>query len=525
MLAMLDLSVVILALPQLSADLNASSVQALWITDIYGFLIAGFLVTMGRLGDRIGHRNLLLIGAAAFGLLSIAAAYSTSAEMLIVIRALLGVAGGTIMPCVLGLLRHMFQDPKQMGTAMGIWSAAAMAGVSLGPALGGVLLNSFWWGSIFLIATPIMLLLMATGPFLLPGHRAAADSGPLDLFSVVLSLAAILPVIYGLKELARAGWSAQAIAAIAAGVALGAIFVRRQRRLADPLLDLGLFGIAAIGGGLVLYLLAGVIQGGNALLMTQHLQLVEGLSPLATALWLLIPSLMVIIGIQIAMASAKRFRPASVMIAGALVAIAGMVVLTQIKPVGGLATMVIGISIVFIGVSPIPALVNQLVMMSAPPERAGSAASLSTTSGELGTALGIATLGSLATLLYRGGVQVPAGVTPEAAAAAGDSMGSAAAAADRLPQPIAQELLTAARESFNAAYASVAGVCIVLFIGFAALAYATLRRIPPIGAPPGGGPAPESADGPDAGDSPAPSQHTTDQHTTDQQTTVQQATS
>ncbi|WP_283133070.1 MFS transporter [Rhizohabitans arisaemae] len=481
MLAMLDLSVVILALPQLVADLGANPVQALWITDIYGFLIAGFLVTMGRLGDRIGHRNLLLIGAAVFGVLSVVAAYSTGPEMLIAVRALLGIAGATIMPSVLGLIRAMFTDPKQMGTAMGVWSGAAVLGISLGPTVGGLLLNSFWWGSIFLIGAPIMLLLMVTGPFLLPGRRPGTESGPLDLFSVALSLAAILPVIYGLKELARVGWSWQSGAAIVVGLAIGAVFARRQRRLPDPLLDFGLFGIAAVAGGLTLYLLAGVIQGGNGLLMTQHLLLVEGLSPLATALWLLIPSVVVIFGIQFSMGLAKKYRPGFVMAGGALVGIVGMGILTQVSASNGLPILVVGVSVVFLGVSPIPALVNQLVLMSAPPEKAGSAASLSTTAGELGSALGIAGLGSLATLLYQGTVQLPSGAPP----AVGESMADAAAAAGQLPPEAAAQVLAVGREAFNSAYASVAVICIVLFLGFAVLAYFTLRHIPPIGAPPG----------------------------------------
>ena len=204
MVAMLDLNVVILALPHLGAALRAGSSEQLWITDIYGFLIAGFLVTMGRLGDRIGYRRLLLSGAGAFAVLSVAAAYSTSPELLIAVRALLGIAAATIMPMTLALIRNMFRDTKQMATAVGLWSMAMMAGISLGPAVGGLLLNSFWWGSVFLIAVPVMVVLLALGPALLPESRNP-NSGRLDFVSVALSLAAILPLIYGLKELARSG--------------------------------------------------------------------------------------------------------------------------------------------------------------------------------------------------------------------------------------------------------------------------------------------------------------------------------
>lgn len=484
MLAMLDLSVVILALPEISRVLGASAVQELWITDSYGFLIAGFLVTMGRVGDRIGRRRLLLIGAAAFGALSVLAVFSTSPEMLIAIRALLGVAGATIMPSTLALIRTMFTDPRQMGAAMGIWSTATIVGVSLGPVVGGALLNSFWWGSIFLIAVPIMVLLLVTGPALLPESRNPR-SEPIDPLSVALSLAAILPVVHGLKELARDGWGAAPLVAIVVGLAFGVVFVRRQSTLRDPLLDLRLFAVPAIGGSLALYLFAGVVQGGNALMMTQHLQLVEGLSPLATALWLLIPAGVTVVGIAVTMKLVQSIRPVAALVAGALVAAAGMVVITQVDAVGGFVTLVVGLAVVFLGVSPLGVLSNQLVMMSAPPEKAGSAGSLSTTAGELGTALGIATLGSVATAVYQATVVVPAGLPAAADAAGREGIAAALGAAAALPAEQGGALVAAAREAFTSGYHVVAVLCAVLFVLLAGLAVATLRGVPPLAPPPG----------------------------------------
>lgn len=498
MLVMLDLNVVILALPHLSAALDASHVQGLWITDIYGFLIAGFLVTMGRLGDRIGRRRLLLLGATAFGLLSLAAAYATSPEMLIALRGLLGIAGATIMPLTLALIRNMFQDPKQMGTAMGVWSTAMMAGISLGPVVGGVLLNSFWWGSVFLIAIPVMLVLLLTGPVLLSESRSPA-AGRLDLVSVALSLAAILPVIYGLKELARGGWAGGPVAAVLVGLAVAAAFVYRQRRLADPLLDLRLFALPAISGTLALYLLAGGVLGGNGLLMTLHLQLVEGFSPLKTALWLLLPSALVVVGIQLSMGLAKQIRPGAVLVGGMLIAAVGMAILTQVEAVSGFLTLMIGLCVVFLGTSSAPVLSNQLVLQAAPQEKAGSAGSLATTSGELGTALGIAGLGSLTAVFYQGHVEVPAGAGPEAAAAANESISTAVAAARTLPPELGSELLMAARETFTSAYNTIAVVCAALFVMLAVIAWVTLRRVPAIGAqPPAAGEPGAAADPPEA---------------------------
>lgn len=483
MVAMLDLNVVILALPHLGAALHADSNEQLWIVDIYGFLIAGFLVTMGRLGDRIGYRRLLLSGAGAFAVLSLAAAYTTSSGILIVIRALLGIAGATIVPMTLALIRNMFRDAKQMATAIGLWSMAMMAGISLGPAVGGLLLNSFWWGSVFLIAVPVMVVLLAMGPALLPESRNPTSSR-LDFVSVALSLASILPVIYGLKELARSGFAVTSVVACVVGVTFGMAFVRRQRRLADPLLDVRLFNTRAIAGGLALYLLAGLALSGCGLLLSQHLQLVEGFSPLTAALWLLVPAAVMVVGIQIVMQLAKRVRPGLILTGGMLIAAVGMVVLTQVNAVAGLPTLILGVGIVFAGVNPVPALTNQLVMQSAPPHKAGSVGSLSTTAGELGTALGIAGLGSLATLFYQGHVRVPAQVTPEAAAAANESIAGAVTTAQQLPPAVANDLLTAARETFNLAFNNVAGLGAVVFLVLAALAFVALRDVPLIGTNP-----------------------------------------
>jgi DHA2 family multidrug resistance protein-like MFS transporter len=370
-----------------------------------------------------------------------------------------------------------------MGAAMGVWSTAMVVGISLGPTLGGLLLNSFWWGSIFLIAVPVMVLLLVTGPFLLPNIRSGAP-GKLDFFSVLLSLATILPVIYGLKELARNGWAVWPFVVLVLGIGIGIGFVVRQRRLQDPLLDLGLFGVRTVAGALVLNLLAGAVLGGNGMLMTLHLQLVEGYSALGAALWLLLPSVLVIFGIQIATQLTKKIKPATVLAAGTLVGAIGMVVLTQVSAVGGMVVLMIGVCIVFIGVAPVNMLSNQLVMMTAPPEKAGSAGSLGTTSGELGTALGIATIGSLATVFYQAHLTIPAGVPAGAAAAANDSLASATSAASSLPESIGQSLLSAAREAFTLAYNNTAIVLAVLFVGLAVIAATTLKQIPAFGAPP-----------------------------------------
>jgi MFS transporter, DHA2 family, multidrug resistance protein len=394
LLLSLDVSVLFLALPNLSADLGANSTEQLWILDIYSFMLAGFLVTMGGLGDRIGRRRLLLIGAAAFGVTSVAAAYATTPGMLIATRALLGIAGATLMPSTMALIRNMFHDPKQMATAIGIWFSCFMGGMTLGPLVGGALLSSFWWGSAFLLGVPFMALLLVAGPALLPEYRDTA-AGRLDLTSVALSLGAILPVIYGLKEIARDGWSTASVAAVVAGGLIGAVFLRRQRRLASPLLDLRLFANRAFAGGLATMLATGVVMAGVSLMSILYLQAVRGLSPLHAGLWLIPQNVAMAAGMIATPVLARRIRPAHLMTAGMAVAAAGLLTQTHTDASGGVATVVVGLTLAGLGISPAMALTMNLVLGSAPPEKAGSAASISETSGEFGVALGVAAFGSL----------------------------------------------------------------------------------------------------------------------------------
>ena len=308
----MDLTVLNLAVPQLSADLKPSSSQLLWIVDIYGFLIAGSLITMGTLGDRIGRRRLLLIGAAAFGAASVLAAFSTSAEMLIAARALLGIAGATLAPSTLSLIRSMFVDPAQRTVAIGVWVTSYSVGGAIGPLLGGILLEYFWWGSVFLLGVPIMVLLLVVGPVLLPEFRDP-EAGRLDLLSAAQSLAAVLLVIYGLKKLAQDGMSWPPALSIVTGLAIGVLFVHRQRRLTHPLIDLRLFRDPAFSASLATYTLGTLVAFGVYIFIAQYLQLVLGLSPLQAGL-ATVPSMAAyVVGSMVVPAIARRVRPAYVM--------------------------------------------------------------------------------------------------------------------------------------------------------------------------------------------------------------------
>ncbi|MEO3867423.1 MFS transporter [Nonomuraea sp. B12E4] len=482
LLTMMDISVLFLALPQLTTDLGASATQQLWISDIYGFLIAGFLVTMGTLGDRIGRRRVLLVGAFAFGVLSVLAAFASSSEALIIYRALLGVAGATIMPSTLALISAMFENPKQRGIAIAIWSSALTLGVALGPIIGGVLLQWFWWGSVFLIAVPIMLLLLVTGRAVLPEFKSP-EAGRLDPVSVVLSLAAILPFIYGFKEVARIGWEVGPVLIAVAGLFFGLLFAVRQRMLANPLLDLSLFSVRAVGGALLLGLLIAGVQGGSGFYISQFLQLVKGLTPLQTGLWILVPVFALLIGIGVSQGVAQKVRPAFVLAGGMVIAAVGMALLTQLSATSGLAFLLVGFSVVYFGVAPVGPLVGQLVVPSAPPEKAGSAASLQSTSGELGVALGIAVMGSIGMAAYRGDVAIPAEIagTP-AGQTAGETVAGALSVAQTLPAAAGRALVDSARVAFTSGLVVTAAVCTVVFALLAVLAVVLLKQLPPMGA-------------------------------------------
>ena len=475
----MDFTVLHLAVPHLSADLKPTSSQLLWITDIYGFLLAGFLITMGTLGDRIGRRRLLLFGATAFGAASVLAAFSTSSEMLMAARALLGIAGATLAPSTLSLIRNMFLDPDQRTFAIGVWVASFSAGAAIGPLAGGLLLEFFWWGSVFLVAVPVMALLLVLGPVLLPEFRDP-DAGRLDLTSATLSLAAMLAVIYGLKQIAQDGLGWLPALSILAGFALGVVFFRRQRGLADPLIDLRLFRAPAFSATLTINTLDFFVNFGAFLFIAQYLQLVLGLSPLQAGLWTLPYSGGFIVGSLLTPIMVRRVRPAFVMAGGFVLAAAGFGILTLVDGSFGLAVLIVGSVAFSLGLAPATTLAADILVGSAPPERAGAASGISETTSELGGALGIAVLGSIGIAVYRSQVAdaVPADAPPEMAEAAHNTLGGAVAAAGQLPDRVGAELLETAREAFTHGLHLTAITSAALALGMAILAEALLRHVP-----------------------------------------------
>ncbi|MFD8521989.1 MFS transporter [Streptomyces capillispiralis] len=469
LLVAVDATVLGLATPYISEDLAPTGSQLLWIGDIYSFVIAGLLVSMGSLGDRIGRKRILLYGATAFGAISVLNAYAGTPELMILARALLGVAGATLMPATLALIRNLFHDPRERSLAIGIWGATASAGTAVGPILGGFLLEHFWWGSVFLINLPVMAVLVVVGIRLLPESRDP-DPGPWDLTSVVLSLTGMVGVVYAVKETATHGLGASALAAglLGAGALYG--FVHRQLTLPVPLLDMRLFRHRGFSGAVLADLLSILGLAGLVFFLSQYLQLVQGRGPLEAGLAELPAAIGAVAAGLLAGRAARRFSVRAV-VAGGLAAVglalAALTVIGQSTgyPLLGSALLVVGAGAGFSFT-----VTADVILSSVPGEQAGAASAVSETAYELGAALGIAVLGSVVTGVYRG-FDGPAG-TP---AAAHESLGGAVEAAAGLPAPVAASMLDAARQSFVDGLALAAGTGAVVLLAASAAAWFMLR--------------------------------------------------
>ncbi|MGW2381804.1 MFS transporter [Streptomyces sp. NPDC001658] len=469
LLVAVDATVLGLATPYISEDLKPSGTQLLWIGDVYSFVIAGLLVSMGSLGDRIGRKRILLIGATAFGAISVLNAYATTPELMIVARALLGVAGATLMPATLALIRNLFHDPRERSLAVGIWGATASAGTAVGPIVGGFLLEHFWWGSVFLINLPVMAVLVVVGIKLLPESRNPSP-GPWDMLSVALSLVGMIAVVYAVKEAATHGvtWETLAAGLLGAGALYG--FVRRQLTLPAPLLDMRLFRDRGFSGAVLADLLTILGLSGLVFFLSQYLQLVQGRRPLEAGLAELPAAVGAVVAGLIAGRVARRFSVRAV-VSGGLAAVGlALAALTVIDrstgyPLLGAALLVVGIGAGFSFT-----VTADVILGSVPKDQAGAASAVSETAYELGAALGIAVLGSIVTGVYRG-FPGPAGTPPEAH----ESLGGAVEAASSLPPHTAAAMLDAARTSFVDGLTVAAGAGAAVLLAAAVAAWFMLR--------------------------------------------------
>jgi MFS transporter, DHA2 family, multidrug resistance protein len=474
LLVAVDNTVLSFALPAISAALAPGATELLWIVDVYPLALAGLLVTMGTLGDRIGRRRLLLIGVAGFGAVSAAAAFATDAAHLVAARALLGVFGAMLMPSTLALLRTLFVDRTQRRLALAIWATGFAAGAALGPVLGGVLLEHAWWGSVFLVNVPVMVALLVLAPLLLQESRAAA-AGRLDLLGLVLSMMTMVAFVLGVKTFGSDVPLALALLVVAA-VAGWAFVARARARLRagrEPLLDVELFAaplfrVAALANATTMFAYTGLL-----FLLTQYLQLVAGLSPLHAGL-LLVPGSIVTMVAGVGAARLARYAPFRVLVpVGLLLAASGYVVVLLLDGVGAAvaASVLIGAGI---GLS--ETLTNDAILASAPPQRAGSASAVSETAYEVGAVLGTAVLGSVLGAAYARALDVPTSIGPVFAHEARETLGGAVGLAGRVGGVEGQRLHDAATTAFVHGSAVASAVAVGVLVAVAATVVVGLRR-------------------------------------------------
>jgi MFS transporter, DHA2 family, multidrug resistance protein len=472
MLYSMDLTVLNLAVPTLTADIKPTASELLWIIDVYGFMVAGFLVAMGSLGDRIGRRKLLLMGAAVFGITSVIAAYADTPATLIAARALLGIAGATIAPSTLSLISNMFRDEKEQAFAISMWVAAYSVGAIIGPLVGGFLIQYFSWGSVFLANVPVMLLLLAVGPFLLPEHKDP-NPGPIDFTSVFMSLASVLSIIYGLKQFAENGLGLLAALVFLAGIVLLVAFVRRQYRLEHPFIDPKLFELTKFRVAIAVNFTGIFFMFGTFIFMAQYLQLVAGLTPLEAGLWS-VPGALAFTGVSfLTPLLMARLSVSSLITAGLVVSAVGLALLAATD---SFALIIVANIIMSVGFTPVITMTTGLIVGSAPPEKAGVASAISETGAELGGALGVALLGSLGTAIYRRFMmdKIAPGLSPEASEAARMTLGGAVEAAKTLPEIEGAAMVEAARQTFMTGFHLAALLSVVALLIAAWMTYRVL---------------------------------------------------
>lgn len=486
LLISVDMTVLSFAVPHIGRDLAPDAVQMLWIVDVYSFVLAAVLVTMGAVGDRVGRRRLLVWGAAGFGIASAAAAFAPTVGALIAARALLGLAGATLMPATLSLIRDLFEDARQRKIAIAVWSSALSAGAALGPVLGGTLLEYFWWGSLFLINVPVTVLVLVLVPVLVPRDRVRG-TGTVDLASAGLLALAMFPTVYGVKELAAHGVQGQHLALVLLGLCLGALFVRRQLRLADPLLDVRLFRLPRFTVGVSLNFVTLFAMVAALFFLTQYLQITLGITPLHAGLALLPGMLLAIAGSFLAVALVRRAGLAGVLVLGLALMITGFLVLAHLPMGGAAAQAASGFAVLGLGMGLIQSLTNDAVLTEAPPERAGAASAVSETGYELGAALGVAVLGSVLLATYRNALEVGTAVAGALTSTAQSGPAGASEVAEGLPPVAAAELSAAAEAAFLHGIRTTGLVGAAILLVAACLTVLLLRRAEGPGARPGPG--------------------------------------
>jgi len=476
LLVSIDNTVLSFALPFIARDLLPSAAAQLWIVDAYPLVLAGLLVAMGNLGDRYGRRRLLMIGASGFGVVSVFAAFAPDATWLIAARVLLGVFGAMIMPATLSLLRTLFVDRRERRLAIAIWATGFSAGSAIGPIVGGVLLEHYWWGSTFLIAVPVLLPLLILAPILVKDSKDPAP-GPFDLPSILLSMATLAPIVYAIKEVATEGFGVLPVVLTLVGITAGVLFVRRLLGQSNPMLDMQLFRAPAFSGAVIVNLVSVFSLVGLLFFLTQHLQLVLGLDPLVAALQLL-PGTVVIIAAGLLVVPLVRFvRPGFIMAFGLLLSLLAYASIALIGSDSTVLSLVLAFCVLGAGIGAAETLSNDLIISSVPPAKAGAASAVSETAYEVGAVLGTAVLGSILAASYRTSIVVPDGVGAADAAAASETLGGAVEVSEGLPADIGAQLLESARAAFDSGVVATSWVAVALMAVAITVTLVTLRRV------------------------------------------------
>lgn len=474
LLVSVDNTVLSFALPEIAVELAPSGAEQLWIIDAYPLVLAGLLVTMGTLGDRFGRRRMLLIGATGFAAVSALAAFAPTAGLLIAARVLLGFFGAMLMPSTLSLLRSIFQNRDQRRMAIAVWASAFSAGSALGPIVGGFLLEHFAWGSVFLIAVPVLIPLLIAAPLLVPESRDPSP-GKIDPISILLSMGAMIPVVYAIKSLAVDGPTLTGAAWALLGVVMGALFVRRQLRSRTPMLDMALFRRGSFSGAILVNLLSVVALVGFLYFVPQHLQLVLGMSPMTAGLALVPGMLAVIVAGLTVVPISRRVPPHVVVPAALLFSVVGYILVAFTTAGHGATPLIIAFVVLGIGIGAAETISNELILSSAPAAKAGAASAVSETAYELGAVLGTAVLGGIITAFYRGALVIPDGVPAEAAHAARETLAGAYTAAEQLPGGLGTALWDAAASAFESGVTVTSLIGAGLVVGAGVIAAVTLR--------------------------------------------------
>ncbi len=475
LVVVIDVTVLHVAAPAISADLDPTAIQLLWIIDIYPLVAAPLLLASGVAGDRLGRRSLLFAGFAVFGVASVAAAFAPTAETLIAARALLGVGGAMILPPTMSIIRDVFRDRGERVRAVGIWSATSAGGAALGPLLGGFLVEHWWWGSVFLINVPILLLVTPFALKLIPVSRAE-EPPPWDTPAVVLAAVGILAIAFGFKEGARYGFfEPVAVAATAAGVISILLFVRGQLRRDHPILNVRLFANRgfSVAVGCVFLAMFGLV--GIEFFGAQYLQLVLGLDPLPAAVRLLPLMLATIAGGLLAARVLGRLGTRRTIVYG----LAG-------TTLGLLPMLALGIndqyillwpSFIVIGFALEVALVaaNDTIISAVPADEAGGAAAIEETAYELGSGFGVAVLGSILAVGYSASIGPIEGVSSIGIDSARESLSRAIDIAQTMPTTMAEPLIAGARDAFMAGYHTMV-LSSIAILGLSALISAVVLR-------------------------------------------------